>query len=192
MSEQHSKGYYVFRKETIEDRDQTKVIGKVVFKEVDVVDLRSVGSKDFTTRSVAWLQKHDPKTWALVKPEYEPWLKGQEPPLDGTPLKTWALISAAHCRTLMEHGVKTIEQLAKINDETMKLIPMDGRRLQQTAAAYLSADRQAERAAVEITNIKEEMSRMRASLEASEALNRELAAGLEKRGPGRPRKEEAA
>lgn len=192
MSEQLNEGLFRFFQESVEDKEQTAIIGQLVYKAVDMVELRAMGSKDFVNKRVDKIKLHDAKMWSRLKPHYEAWQKGQELPLEGTPLEEWSLISAHHCRTLKEHGIRTVEQLAIINDETMKLIPMEGRKLQQRAAAYLSADRTAERSAVAITELKDQMNRMQAALEASEAMNRELAAGLEKRGPGRPRKEEAA
>ena len=192
MTEQHDQTLFRFYQESVEDREQTAQIGSLVFKSVDMVEIRAMGSKDFMSKRVDKIKQYDPPMWNRLKAHYEAWQRGQDAPLDGIPLKEWPLISAHHCRTLMEHGVKTVQQLAKINDETMKLIPMEGRKLQQRAEAYLSADRTAERTAVQVSDLKEQMARMQAELKAAQDMNAELAAGMEKRQPGRPRKTEDA
>ena len=192
MTEQHDTTLFRFYTKSVEDPEQTAEVGALVFKSVDMVEIRAMGSKDFMSKRVDKIKRYDPTMWNRLKAHYEAWQRGQEAPTDGIPLKEWALIAPHHCRTLMEHGVKTVQQLAKINDETMKLIPMEGRKLQQRAEAYLSADRTAERTAVQMAAMKEQMDRMAAELKAAQDMNAELAAGMEKRQPGRPRKTEDA
>ena len=74
------------------------------------------------------------------------------------------MIGRAQAETFIRNGVKTVEALAQLTEEGMALIPMEGRRLQQKAAAYLSADNQVGRLTEEFLAMKEKMSRLEVEL----------------------------
>lgn len=129
--------------------------------------------------------------WDIIRPQYEAWKAGQEMPTAGTPLAAWNAVSPEQAEVLRSRGVRTVEDVSKLNDTHIQIIPIHGLRdLIASAKLYLeSAD--TTRAAAEMKRRDDEISGLKdqnAELLAKiEQLAEMVAANQPKRG--RPRKD---
>lgn len=139
--------YVRFELRAVEDRAKTLASGAYSTKDVEFALITPPYSKDCVEKEVtAWKaemeqnvrQKRLPEAWrdAYLK-KYETWKKGLEVPEDGIPIKGWTMISPAQQQNLIGSGVRTVEMLAKINDEGMKRYGMGALDLKNRAVAYL-------------------------------------------------------
>jgi hypothetical protein len=131
-----------------EDQAASREAGHYVAKDVDYVHVTPPYSKDLNKfRVSAWfpqLQKDMSKgrilpEWVeLYKKSYDAWKRGEEAPLNGTPIKGWGVISPAQQETLIRMTILTVEDLAAVNDEGIKRIGMAGLELKNKARAWLA------------------------------------------------------
>lgn len=141
----------------VEDREKTidKVNnpeGKMIFRDVDMVRMRQRGSKDSSEREVeSFLAQYEsyaangrcPADWPVKYREaYARWKKDLDPIIHGTDLRNGSLaISKAQVENLRTMGVLSIEELATVNDETIRRIGMGGATLRERARAWLDANK---------------------------------------------------
>lgn len=141
--------YVVFQQVPMEDRDASIAAGCKVFVDVDFAYITPMGSKDRIERKVAdwfahleaevdggrfkgdWLQQY--------KQAYAAWKDGLEIPLNGVPVRTWSVVSPAQVKSLLELGVRTVEDLAQANEETIRRLGMGGRDLKNKAVTWLAS-----------------------------------------------------
>lgn len=83
--------------------------------------------------------RYDPTWVAQFKLEYEAFLKGNELPREGTPIRTWSAISREQGTRLIYLQITTIEDLAAIPDSGLGSIGLDGRYLRDLAKNVLSS-----------------------------------------------------
>lgn len=83
--------------------------------------------------------RYDPAWVAQFKMEYEAFLKGNELPRDGTPIRTWGAISREQGSRLIHLGITTLEDLAAQPDSGLGSIGLDGRFLRDLAKNQLAA-----------------------------------------------------
>lgn len=150
MQAQEARPPYA-RFEVIAVPDRTKEIEKGVyaFKDVEVVHLTAPGQRDTTTRYVNdWLEDVQkraadgfiPAHWYQgFRAQYDAWKKQVEPPVDGTPIKGWSSLTPAQQATVLQAGIRTVEDLAAANDVACAAIGMGGVTLKQKAQAWLDA-----------------------------------------------------
>lgn len=121
--------------------------------------------------------------WAVVEPKYKAWKAGQDIPEDGTPLAAWAGVSPEQAAHLRHMGIKTVEGVRDMNEGAIARLPFpNARKLPQLAAEFLSSKGEAEKDRM-IAEMQERMAIMEEMLAAQQP---------EKRGPGRPKKQEEA
>ncbi len=121
--------------------------------------------------------------WAIVEPKYRAWKSGQDIPEDGTPLAAWAGVSPEQAAHLRHMGIKTVEGVRDMNEGAIARLPFpNARKLPQLAEDWLSSKDAAAKDA-ELADMRERMAIMEEMLAAQQP---------EKRGPGRPRKQEEA
>ena len=127
--------------------------------------------------------------WAQIETAYKAWKSGNEIPVDGTPLAAWSGLNAAQANVFRSMGIKSVEMIANMNDAVMQRVQLPGvREIIRQAEVFLESKGDAEMA--------ERMAKMEAH---NAALSEQLEAAMAlleqktepKRGPGRPRKEEA-
>lgn len=126
--------------------------------------------------------------WAAVSRAYDAWKSETALPEDGTPLAAWQGVTPEQAAVLRRMGAHTVENVAALGEQAVSGLPWPGaRRLPQLAKEYLAGATAAEKDA--------EIQTMRERMAAMEELIAEMAAAkaedAPKRGPGRPRKEEA-
>jgi hypothetical protein len=106
--------------------------------------------------------------------------------IDGTPIRSWPLLSNVQIAEFEAANILSVEMLAALADQNVNRIA-DGRVWRDKAKAWLE---QAKDGAT-VTRFAAENARLTEKLEALEKQMAELAAD-HKRGPGRPRKDEMA
>lgn len=116
---------------------------------------------------------------------YEHWLKGEEAPLKGTPIKDWPPISPAQRTNLAAIRVYTVEDLANANEDTIRLLGMGGRELVKKAENWLRASSEQGKITEEISALQVANKRMESTIERQqktiEALRKDQEALLEAR-----------
>lgn len=139
--------YIAFDTRLEEDRNASEEAGRWIGKDVHYVIITPMGSKDRIERLVRdWFQTKEqevaegryPGQWLdNHKQMYQLWCNGQEMPLHGTPIKTWPAASPAQIKELLNLNVRTVEDLAQANEETIRRIGMGARMLVERARAFL-------------------------------------------------------
>lgn len=123
--------------------------------------------------------------WDVIGPKYNAWKKGEEVPESGTPLGAWAGLSADQAKYLKAMGIVTVEQVAEMNDSAIERLPFPGRRdLPKLAKTFLASKGEADLAA--------KNAELQERIAAMEDMLLDRSDDKPKRGPGRPRKDEAA
>ncbi len=127
---------------------RSKEEGRYVAVDVDIVTVRQIGATDSVIFEVErWLRDNDASVKAKrLSPEharqyaqmYQLWKAGQEMPVEGTPIKGWAVISPAQQETIIRAGVRTVEDLATMNAEAAGKIGMGAMMIKNRAQAWVA------------------------------------------------------
>lgn len=141
--------YVRFEKRPVEDRALSIANGHFTTSDVDFAVITPHGTSDEIPRVVKdWFTYLDqsaredriPKKFVdYYKECYEHYLKGEETPLQGTPIKDWPPLSPAQRTNLIAVRVYTVEDLAAANEATLGLMGMGARELQQKAENWLKS-----------------------------------------------------
>lgn len=180
--------------------------GRYVAQDVDyiiIVPHGSEGKTELCEEYTQWLAKHKPvagnkyyapgagndtpaimdsrfpRDWLdRIEAGYAAWKKGEELPLDGTPLKLWPAIisSPAMLQNCIASNILTVEHLAGASDEAINSIGMGGRALRETAIRWLKLANEKERnhAAQAITKLTTDVAQLTAQVTELLAENRRL------------------
>ena len=221
VSRKEMPAYVKFEKRPVQD---LSVKDRYVAKDVDFVIITPPYSKDELIKKVStWLKDLDQherdgrlsSEWmAKYKRAYDAWQAGQEIPLDGTPIKGWAVLSPAQQENLLHMSVMTVEMLAGMNDEGIRRYGMGAVDLKNKATAWLSQVQDKGPLTMENARLTREVSILQGSVESltkqMEAMAQQLKTSMPtmpgvgpslsaaailddepevRRGPGRPRKE---
>ena len=168
----------------VEDKAASLAAGHYVARDVDVALITPPYSKDVFKQKVgAWFDqlradvknRRIPDDWVdkYIR-MYEAFKKGQELPIDGTPIKSWGVISPAQQKTLIAMHILTVEDLAKVNDEGLKRIGMGAADLKNKANAWLRQLKKAGSVAIEFAAIKNENEQLIVTVAALEKKVEEL------------------
>lgn len=163
--------YVTFETQPVEDRAASEAAGHFVAKDVIFAIITPAGSKDrIPMEAEPWLKQLEqevreerfPKEWLPhYKEAYRAFKAGQEIPLNGTPIRTWPVLSPAQIAHLLLLNVRTVEDLAVANEQTLTAIGMGGRDLKQRAVDWIAA-------AAGPGKINQELSNLRVKLEGLE------------------------
>lgn len=97
---------------TQEDKAASAEAGRPIFKDIEVVDIRIPGD-----RSGAIVRPARPADKIRFARHYEAYKSRTDlEATEGTPLKEWTQISRSHCEELAHFNIRTLEQLANMND----------------------------------------------------------------------------
>jgi len=181
-----------------EDRDASTERGHYVARDVDFAIITPAGSKDRVERKVKdWFamlesevrqQRFPPEWLSQLKEGYKVWKEGGEVPLNGRPLMDWPALSPAQLENLKWANVRTIEDLAAANEETIANIGMGGRDLKLRAQKYLEAleadplklSAQVTALMAKVENLAMDNKKLADELAAAKASNAAIAAGAAK------------
>lgn len=136
--------------------------------------------------------------WTVIEPHYKAWKAGQSAPIAGTPLAAWPGATPWLVKALTPCNIRSIEDLAEMEDSAIQRLAIPGlREKQRQARTYLEAQKTTAKVSGEIGKLRDENEALRRDLlEMRELIERYAvrkdepqAAPLPlKRGPGRPRK----
>lgn len=192
--------FVMFETRAVEDRDATIANGRYTTKDVDFALITPAGSKDQVERVVSeWFEQLErdvksnrtPRNWLMsYKHLYEEWKAGNETPVNGTPIKTWAILSPSQRTNLLSWKVMTVEDLAVANEEVIRRLGMGGRLLKQQAVDFLKASASdTGKVTLELTDLRQKLDDLlaqnRTLLEANANLQRQVAATAPETQPQR-------
>lgn len=176
--------YVVFERRTIEDRAESLKQKRYMEKNIDYAVITAIGSKDRIPREVsAWFdmlerevkQERFPAQWLeQFKAAYNAWLNKQEIPVNGTPIKGWALISPAQQSNVISANILTVEDLAQANAEARGRIGMGANEIVEKAIAWLKSAKEVGGPASELAEAKGQVARLMAQNEAQRLMIEEL------------------
>ena len=141
--------YVVFEYRPVEDRTASIESGHYVAKDVAFAFITPQGSRDrieqkadewFTMLEKEVQDSRFPADWLKAyKGVYKDWLAGHETPVTGTSIKLWPILRPALVNTLLDINLRTVEDIANANEESVGRIGMGGRLLKQQAIDWLAA-----------------------------------------------------
>ena len=160
------------------------------FREVEFVQWTRKGSNGATTEDKVARVKRDTLKWPVLERFYEHWKKGQDAPVDGTPLEAWPGITREQIAVLKSVHLGSIEDFASASDGVLDKLNIPAiRGLQQKAKAFL-ANRSSAAAAAAIAERDEriafletqlaELAALVETLRPPGAFSEEVAAGSSK------------
>lgn len=159
--------YVVFESRPQVDGQATSDTGYPVYKDVVYALISPIGSRDRVEKIAEdWLQEIATKSrngdtsWP---PEfirhfnacYSAFIAEQEPPLLGTSVKNWPAITQAQVKMLLMASIKTIEDLAVANEQTLTRLGMGGRALKEKAISWMASINDGAKVATENANMKQ-------------------------------------
>jgi len=200
MLQEERHGFYVeFELRPEEDREASIDQGMPVFKDVEFAMITMPGGGLVVDKPIneallyEWKngdnRRKPPSPFAYRA--YEAWKEGREAPVNGTDLKNWPGVTPAQLKTCQNATVRTIEDLAAANADTIRKLGMGGVAMMEKAKAYLASANQ--------NKTSEEVSALMVKLEAlSDTVKRkdeQISDLLERlddstKKRGRPRKED--
>ena len=200
MLQEERHGFYVeFELRPEEDREESIAQGMPVFKDVEFAMITMPGGGLVVDKPIneallyEWKngdnRRKPPSPFAYRA--YEAWKEGREAPVNGTDLKNWPGVTPAQLKTCQNATVRTIEDLAAANADTIRKLGMGGVAMMEKAKAYLASANQ--------NKTSEEVSALMVKLEAlSDTVKRkdeQISDLLERlddstKKRGRPRKED--
>lgn len=185
MAEGH--GLHVeFFIEAVKQGFKSEEAGRAIYKDTEFVRIHIPGDKNYSAEREATAQ--DKERFALEYARFKNGLKEEEQAV-GTPLKHWPAMTRAMAKEFAAVNVHTVEQLASLSDTAKQAFGMGALEWSRKAQAMLdtaAGGAAAEKYAAENEALKREMADLRAELAAVSAR-----VDADKRGPGRPRKENA-
>ena len=201
MLAEERHGFYVdFELRPEEDREQSIAQGMPVYKDVEFAIITMPGGGLVVDKQITddllqeWRhgdkRRKPPSPFAFTA--YEAWKDGREAPVNGTDLKNWPGVTPAQLKTCHNATVRTIEDLAEANADTIRKLGMGGVAMAEKAKSYLAAavnNKASEEVAalkIKVDNLSETVSRKDSQI--SELMQRLDDKPVRKRG--RPRKEE--
>lgn len=171
-----------------EDEERVTIITPGQFKTMDSVIMRV-----------------DPAIRVRFAAQYQRFKDNRAQHFDGTPLREWPKMTSARIKTMETFNLFTVEHIAGASDTVIQSMGMGSMQLRQEARAWLKG-RQSTEASREREAMANEMAEMKAQIAeltgktpvipredvADEPMTAAEQLVMQKRGPGRPRREEAA
>jgi FtsZ-binding cell division protein ZapB len=177
MADEPKPSYVRFEIRSIEDREASMEAGHYVGKDVIFALVTPAGTRDCVEREASeWIknieegvnQDRIPSSWLVAyRGALEAFTKNQEAPEFGTPVIDWPSASPSQIKLLLDINVRTVEELAAANEETVQRIGMGGRALKEKAQAWLDSSKDAGKVA-------EEVQALRVANEALKSDNKEM------------------
>lgn len=167
--------YVTFETRAVEDRSKSIELGRPAYKDVDFAFITPMGSKDRIELIVhEWFKMLETEvkdgrfeqTWLSgYQAAYEAWKKGLEIPLEGTALRDWPGLSPAIMRTLQDVGIRTVEDVAGMNEEAVGAVGMGARALKQRANDWLMNSKEVGKASEQMSALRSENENLKVTLE---------------------------
>jgi hypothetical protein len=134
-----------------------------------------------TVEKIARLRK-DPALWGVIERHYEAWKKGQEVPVDGTPIDACPFVTKELAKVLKTFRVLSAEDLANATDGDMAKMNVPGiAGVRAKARTFLEAKKGEAIVAAAMARRDEENAALRAQVEELTRTVAQLAAGKPRR-----------
>lgn len=193
-----------FETRSEEDRAGSIEQGRKVYRDRDWVIITPPGGKDVVeNHAEQWLAnirdrsqvgQYDPEWVDTFSKMYSLFKEGKELPEEGTPLRmSTTIFTPAEIANCLAVNIRTLEQLANANEEAMGRIGMGGRALKLRAQEAIKiGEGKGDALKVEALQIEnaELKSKVDALTDIVNELREQMALQTEKRGPGRPPKQQ--
>lgn len=143
--------YVAFERRVVERRGEvgTPTEGVPTQYEEDWVRITPKGTKDLVLKSVSdWFATLQQRVTMEMIPaeefhryqkQYEAWKAGMELPLEGTPIRGWPMLSLLQQEDCFKLHIRTVEDLANANQETIARLGMGALAMKQRAADWIVA-----------------------------------------------------
>jgi FtsZ-binding cell division protein ZapB len=188
--------YVTFEYRAIEDRTASIEAGCYVAKDVAFAFITPAGSKDRLEKiATEWFDSLAPEVqngrfpgpWLTAfRSAYKDWLEGRETPLTGTSVANWPVVSPAQVKHLLDLRVRTVEDLAAANEETIARLGMGGRALREKAVNWVAAAKDTGKISEQVTSLQQANEDLKLRNEALEEQLKSLAARLDAVAPNPP------
>jgi hypothetical protein len=126
----------VFFTEAVRMDFKSKQAGRDIFEDREFVRILIPG--DRRSAPVEPVGDEHKKRWPR---EYDAFKAGKAAPLEGTPLADWPQISRSRVEELAYFHIRTVEQLAAVNDAQLQQLGMGARELRERAKLFLEVAR---------------------------------------------------
>lgn len=123
-----------FYYQAVEDRDASQEKGRLINRDEEWVRITMPGSGSPAVNE----RKATDRDKSRFKAQYEAWKEDREAPVDGLRLEDWGVLTPAQVSNLKEMGIRSVEALAGVEGNLLKMIPA-GPRLKERAKSYLKA-----------------------------------------------------
>lgn len=143
--------YVQFEVQSVEDRGASLQQGHYITKDVVFAVVTPAGSKDRIPRQADdWFAQLEQQVqegrfsreWLNhYKAAYDAFKSDREPPLHGTSIRHLTVLSPAQVQLCLNFSVRTIEDLAAANEETLGRLGMGARMLKQKAIEWLESSK---------------------------------------------------
>lgn len=167
--------YVMFETRTIEDVKATRERNMPVFKDQHYARITPPGSRDVQLEKLPnWWEKldHEYRSGRVMaqwiekwKSDYARYEKGQEIPVDGTPIRGWKLLSGAQQETLIRMNILTVEALANINSEAMSHLGIGALEFKRRAESWIQQTQGKAPLAIEMASLKGENDVLKATVQ---------------------------
>jgi polyhydroxyalkanoate synthesis regulator phasin len=178
MSREERPPFVKFERCPVEDVAASRREGRYIARDVDFALVTQPYSRDvFRCEVEEWFKSLDrelaagrmrPDWIEMFKRKYEAWRKGQEMPIEGTPIRGWGVISPAQQEMLIHLGIMTVEDLAAVNDEGMRRIGIGAVELKTKAKAWIAQLRDKGPLTMHVTALEKENARLKETVAALE------------------------
>lgn len=178
--------FVTFEVRAEEDRAASVAQGHFVAKDVIYAIITPIGSKDRYEQEVSvWFNNlkeevrtgRFPQRWLdAYEATFAAWKRNEEPPVDGTPLRNWPVISPAQFSLLKSLHLRSVEDLAAANEETIGRMGFGGRQLVAKAQAWLKS-------AQDVGKVSEQLVSLQTTVESQARLIEDLNRQLRERPP---------
>lgn len=122
-----------FDTKLVEDTEETLNQGKVVMKEIEWIEI-IVDERNKIDRPAK------PQDKIKYKEIYTAWVEGREPPLEGSPLSEWPMLSKTEVDRLNRSGLRSVEDLAQASDTLLERCGPTFRTKREAARKFLESD----------------------------------------------------
>jgi len=127
---------------TVQNEAKSKLAGRPIFDEVEMVEIRIAGDRNFNPHFPAHemhvRQGDEEITYAMRWPDEYARFKNEETQVaSGTPLEELTFLSAARRSELKALKIYTAEALAGLEGPNLKVLAGEGYKLKEQAQAYL-------------------------------------------------------
>lgn len=171
--------YVAFEQRAVEDRTASIEKGIYTTKDVDFAIITPQGSKDQIERIASeWLEHigqesktgRFPVEWFKAYTyAYKEWKEGRDIPVDGTAIANWGVPSPAQRDAMRQLRIRTVEDMAAANEETITRLGMGGIQLRKLANDFLTAAKEGGPA-----KLASELAAMKSQLDGLAATNAQL------------------